>query len=100
MPVVTVAIRFDVLGVKFAVVERYTRYSVTPTLSVDWFHATRCELALRRVTDSPFGVVGATVSDVCWTLTVWATDGTPLSSSRKTMYMPGGATFGLVGDWS
>ena len=96
----TVATRLAALGVKFAVVERCTRYSPMPTLSVEGDQASRCELALSRVTESPVGVLGAVVSVVCSTFTMWPTDGTPWSSIRKTMYMPGGATLALDGDWS
>ena len=77
VPVATVATRLAALGVKFAVVERWTRYSPTPTLSVEADHASRCELALRRVTESPVGALGACVSVICSTLTIWPTDGTP-----------------------
>src|SRR5829696_7424447 len=83
-------------GVKPAVVERYTRYSVTPTLSED---AAQSSLAPsgRAVAVSEAGAEGAVTSPVASTRTIWPMDGTPLSSTRKTMYQPGGATLALAG---
>ena len=62
MPLVTVAIRLAADGVKPAVVERWTRYSVTPTLSVAAAQPSATELADWRAAVSDAGLVGACVS--------------------------------------
>jgi hypothetical protein len=84
------------LGVKPEVVDRWTRYSSTPTLSEAALQL-RPAPSVCGVAARPVGALGAVVSAAESTLTIWPVDGTPWSSTRKTMYMPGGATLAFAG---
>ena len=96
VPELTVAMRLAADGVKPGVVERCTRYSVTPRSSVDGFQL-RATLSPFTVAVGPPGWLGGEVSaEAALTVSSDATLGTPFFSTNS-MYRPGGATFGLAG---
>jgi hypothetical protein len=82
--------------VKPEVVERNTRYSSTPTLSVAAVQVSFAP-SVRAAAVRLAGAVGAAVSPLASTRTIWPCDGTPFLSTRNTMYQPGGATFAFDG---
>src|SRR3954453_6662461 len=89
--------RLPALGVKPEVWERWTLYLATPTLSVDADQA-RMALPMLVVAARPAGAVGGWLSSLgAGKRTMAATDGTPLLSTRKSMYGPGGAMLPFAG---
>ena len=82
VPDVTVATLVAPLGVNPDVVERWTSYLVTPTLSVDAVQLS-VTLPIAPVAVTPVGAVGAMVSTEFDSGSIGAMDGTPWSLIRK-----------------
>jgi hypothetical protein len=70
-------------GVKPELVERWTLYFVTATLSVDAVQLS-VTLPVAPTALRPVGALGATVSSLVSIGSIAATDGTPLPLRRKT----------------
>jgi hypothetical protein len=94
---VSVAMRVAALGVNPAVVERWTRYSVTAVSSVAAAQVSPTSSSVTVAVGVP-GAVGGAVSVAGGSiLSVQPRDGTPLSSIANTWYQPGGAMLAFAG---